>query len=344
MDNGQVAQEKEKECEDFKLGKYYSQFHIKDYAKAIEHYKKSAEAGNSCAMCNLGLFYSDGTGVEQNISECRRLYSLSAIQGNPCAQYNLAAQLSRSDPDEAFRLFHSSASQGNLDAIYRLAKCYELGQGVDVNAAESQRLYELSADHGYEYSREKLGGQYLILPCKYLIDMRPLPASPLLNEAIIRHHALACERNLHGMFRLAKCYEFGKHGVEKDLEESKRLYEFAAAHGHRMAMHKLGARIAHLSISTDSLNLIPPPPHHPPSVATVAVKVSYSHTYTHTYIRSLLSFLPHFLSYRTPSSRRGNRLLVLRCPRISESFGKPKHRAAPAGIHVDKNNYCTLCL
>ena len=61
----------------------------KDYAKAIEWYKKSAEAGNQFGQFNLGTMYYSGTGVEKDMISACKWFALSTRQGNGQARIHM---------------------------------------------------------------------------------------------------------------------------------------------------------------------------------------------------------------------------------------------------------------
>ena len=75
--------------------------------RAVEWYKKAAEAGNSKAMNNLAVMYAKGKGVDI-------------------------------DKNQAFHWFKKSAEAGNIVAMRNLAKCYRNGEGVTQNIAQAE--------------------------------------------------------------------------------------------------------------------------------------------------------------------------------------------------------------
>ena len=60
-----------------------------DYKEALMWYKLAADQGYADAQFNLGLMYSDGTGVPEDDTEALKWYHLAAEQGDFHAQYNL---------------------------------------------------------------------------------------------------------------------------------------------------------------------------------------------------------------------------------------------------------------
>ena len=75
--------------------------------RAVEWYKKAAEAGNSKAMNNLAVMYAKGKGVDI-------------------------------DKNQAFHWFKKSAEAGNIVAMRNVAKCYRNGEGIHQNIARAE--------------------------------------------------------------------------------------------------------------------------------------------------------------------------------------------------------------
>ncbi len=61
-----------------------------DYAQAAYWYRRSADGGDSDAMCNLGWLYEAGQGVEQSWEKAAEWYLRSAEAGSGRAMGNLA--------------------------------------------------------------------------------------------------------------------------------------------------------------------------------------------------------------------------------------------------------------
>ena len=58
----------------------------KDDAAAASWYTRAADLGHAIAQYNLGIFYRDGMGVEQNLAEALRRFRQAAEQGDAGAQ------------------------------------------------------------------------------------------------------------------------------------------------------------------------------------------------------------------------------------------------------------------
>ena len=61
----------------------------KDYAKAMEWYRKAADQGNMYGEFNIGLLYEFGYGVTKNLDEAAKWYRRAANQGMERAKTKL---------------------------------------------------------------------------------------------------------------------------------------------------------------------------------------------------------------------------------------------------------------
>ena len=100
-------------------------------------------------LYNLAVCYEDGNGVEKNITEAVRLYSLAAAQSYPPAQNNLGMCYENGngvtkDLQEAVRLYSLAAAQSYPPAQDNLGICYEEGSGVEKRPHRSGALLSFS--------------------------------------------------------------------------------------------------------------------------------------------------------------------------------------------------------
>jgi len=94
----------------------------KDYAKAIEWYRKAADQGFAKAQANLGVMYAEGEGMPQDFSIAVSWFRKAAYQGNSLAQHNLGLMYGRGqgvpqDYTEAYAWESLAAISGHEDAI-----------------------------------------------------------------------------------------------------------------------------------------------------------------------------------------------------------------------------------
>lgn len=88
-------------------------------------------------------------------------------------------------------------------------------QAADLGHSQAQ----IYIGYNYEFGKTESGKQDLVEAAKWFTKAA-VQGSPL------------------GQYQLARCFEFGR-GVEKDVEEAKRLYKLAAEAGHEMSREAL---------------------------------------------------------------------------------------------------------
>ena len=70
---------------------YYGSVVSKDYAKAVEWYRKSAEQGNDEAQYSLGIMYECGYGVSKDYAKAAEWYRKAAKEGHVRARNILSS-------------------------------------------------------------------------------------------------------------------------------------------------------------------------------------------------------------------------------------------------------------
>ena len=70
---------------------HYGKGVSRDYAKAVEWYRKSAEQGDTNAQYELGYMYHNGIGVSKDHTKAAEWYSKAAKGGNMRARKILAS-------------------------------------------------------------------------------------------------------------------------------------------------------------------------------------------------------------------------------------------------------------
>src|SRR5579871_2170216 len=106
-----------------------------NYSAALQEWQPLAQNGNRDAQFYLGVMYTDGEGVEKNLTEAMKWFRQAADQGSPDAQYNLGLAYSAGsgvprDSNEALRWFRLAAAQGLADAEFSLGAMYVEGEDV----------------------------------------------------------------------------------------------------------------------------------------------------------------------------------------------------------------------
>jgi TPR repeat protein len=120
----------------------------KDYETARKLLLPLAERGNSDAQHNIGVFYDNGWGVEQDYAEAVKWYRKAVAQGNPGSQNSLGILYATGNgvaenQAEAVKLFRKAAGQGDAGAQCNLGVSYAGGHGVKQDPAAAYFWYSL---------------------------------------------------------------------------------------------------------------------------------------------------------------------------------------------------------
>ncbi len=122
----------------------YHFFRAKDYTQAITWANKAKED-------HYGRSFDDFIKACEKIihatrtKDAKEQYEIGlGFRDGKIGKYDLR----KKDYKEAVHWFNLSANQGNADAIFRLAECYELGNGVEKNVEKAIALYQKVANQG----------------------------------------------------------------------------------------------------------------------------------------------------------------------------------------------------
>jgi hypothetical protein len=123
-----------------------------------------AQSRNVKIQFQRAICYHYGYGIEINLQEAARLYTLAAMQGHVQCNLNVSYQrtdVAKINQQEAVSLYTLEAEQRNPQAQCTLGKCYEYGTGVEINLQEAIRLYTLAArQQGHPLAQFYLGRCY----------------------------------------------------------------------------------------------------------------------------------------------------------------------------------------
>ena len=114
-----------------------------------------AKQGNAKAQYNLGGMYYNGQGVRKDYAQAVQWYRKAAEQGNAKAQYNLGVMYEkgqgvRKDYVEAVRWYRKAAEQGIAEAQFNLGVKYANGQGVRQNYKIAKEWFGKACDNGFQ--------------------------------------------------------------------------------------------------------------------------------------------------------------------------------------------------
>ena len=214
-----------------------------DASTLMAWYRKCIERGHKEVWYDLGKIYHEGRGVERNLQEARQCYLFAARTSHvPEAQFALGRMYEEGEgiqPDlqKAIRWYKEAANQGHTEAqvVCRRLKVYEPREGFDT-WQQLALLYEVGKG---EQNLQKLwecylnaweaGNENIYQEAKRLLDEGwvKLDASTLMEwyrKCITRGHREA-------WYDLGKIYHEGR-GVERNLQEARQCYLFAARTSH----------------------------------------------------------------------------------------------------------------
>ena len=148
------------ECQ-YQVGKCFA--YLGNHEDAVKAYKLSANNGFEDANLPLAHAYKLGKGVNLDLVEARRLYSLCSL---PEAQYNLGKCFEngwgcKKNFKQAFELYMKAALEGSTESQFAAGRCFASGRGVKKNLEEAVRLYTVASDDGYcQHAQFALGECY----------------------------------------------------------------------------------------------------------------------------------------------------------------------------------------
>jgi S1-C subfamily serine protease len=186
----------------------------------------------------MGLAAKWGAGIEKNLPEAVRWFTLSAIQGFAPGQAGLAdlfadGQGVAQDYGEAIRLYKLAAAQDNPYSEYQLGELEYSGRGVVQNYAEALSWFQLAAHGGYADAQFTVG----------LMNAMGQGAERNFSEAARWYLLAAQQGNAAAAAQLGLLYDKGR-GVPQDFAQSLRWYRLRAQQGNTYAAAFLGESYA----------------------------------------------------------------------------------------------------
>ena len=139
-----------------------------DYKTAYKEWLPFANKGHDLAAFSVGDLYQRGLGVEKNIKEAVRWYTVAAKQGRiPAAAYRLGLLFMRGegvlqDHQVAARWYLQAAELGFPPAQSKIATMYYHGKGLQKNQKEAMKWLALAAEQGEPYSQHLLGYSFFL--------------------------------------------------------------------------------------------------------------------------------------------------------------------------------------
>lgn len=122
-------------------------------AEAFGWYLKAAKKGVASAAYNVANLYSDGHGVELNLTEAAHWYKQAAEGGHADAMFNYAWHNDSGSGVEknkklAAEWYRRAAEKGKTHAMHNLGNILQDGEGVRKDFSEAVKWYKKAADGG----------------------------------------------------------------------------------------------------------------------------------------------------------------------------------------------------
>ena len=135
-----------------------------DIEKAIGFYSQAAEAGETDGMCQIGMLYQYGEGVEQSYDKAIEWYQKILEAGDTDGWFLLGTVYEDlEDYDKAVECYENQIEGGGscqYFAFWGLAKAYQYGLGKEEDFPLALDYYHRAAGHGVVQAMVALGEMY----------------------------------------------------------------------------------------------------------------------------------------------------------------------------------------
>jgi TPR repeat protein len=195
----------------------------------------AAARGRAHAMAEVGLRYSNGTGVPADFVKAAQWFEQALEAGDVSAGTLLAecylyGKGVNKNETKAIGLLQDAAAAHDPRAMDQLGTCYHKGIGVAADDREAFRYYAAAAKLGNLDSKGNLGVLYLTSDETDLGKNKTAGTA----KAVELFRDGAKQGNAFCMFLYARCFELGT-GVETSLSEATNWYRRAAEAGNHAA-------------------------------------------------------------------------------------------------------------
>ena len=135
---------------------------VGDYMTARREFESLADRGDSRGKNGLGVLYTRGWGVEQDLGKAFDLFSEAAREGLRAAENNLGEMYMRGlgveqDYRKAYEWCMKAAEKGDSDAQNNLGVMYAEGLGVEQDFSAAMAWFQKSAKQGNVEAQANIG-------------------------------------------------------------------------------------------------------------------------------------------------------------------------------------------
>ena len=228
-----------------------------EHAEAVKALEQLWEEGYTVAAHQLGKFYRDDLSTLRDYEKAEEWFRRSAEAGNDFSEYALGKLLlTQKRWEEALGWLGKAADHGNQFARYRLGKIYLAGESVPKDVAKALAYLTASADQGNQFAQYTLGKLYLlgrdVPPDREQAREWLIRAAAQGNEYarfFLDHFdqfrdpsvMLAASKLLHHMSRIFQNNSIppvNPAGIRIDSKRRRRLMEKRMAMGHKADDHE----------------------------------------------------------------------------------------------------------
>ena len=191
-----------------------------DAKQAAYWYQKSADQGNTDAMCNLSSCYEDGYGVSKDIEKARFWYQKAVDSGDKFAAAFIDEVMERLNGNPVKKKPEKDPNLTEEESVLKAAEEWCLAGGGEI-AFPTAKKY---AEQGNAKAQWLLGLCYddCIKKTSYFD----------LKQAVYWYKKAADQGHTDAMCQLGQCYEYGN-GVPEDKKQARYWYQKAFDLGNR---------------------------------------------------------------------------------------------------------------
>lgn len=131
-----------------------------EYNKAFNHFYQLCKQKDFKACYFVGILYYEGKGIKQNYKEAFNNYKVSADNGFPDAQFNLALMLKEKNINMAIKYLELASNQNLPEAHFLLGLIYYEGIDVKQNYEKAFKYFSLAAEQQLPEAESNLGVMY----------------------------------------------------------------------------------------------------------------------------------------------------------------------------------------
>lgn len=207
----------------------------RDPSRSFKWFQKCAARADLDCENNVGWYYRNGHGVEQNLNAAKAWFELAGKQGHVLAQANLGDLYFLKDALEvdyelAFSWYLKAAEQGDAYSQDTVGVFWLRGFGVEPNVEEALEWFHKAAAQGFTNAYLNLGRVYF---WGQGVDQN-------FAEGVRWFRKASLAGDLAGNLYLAAAYIEGK-GINQNVSQAVSLIQQAADQNYTPAFNNLGS-------------------------------------------------------------------------------------------------------